>query len=77
MKTSALIQQLTDVMNALGDPVVVVPSYVENRYEALERVEITTMVLCTSEKPNRNTNRYRTRYAAEPVSAAIVLRGSR
>ena len=76
MKTSALIQQLTDVMNALGDPVVV-PSYIENRYEALERVEITTMVRCTSEKPNRNTNRYRTRYAAEPVSAAIVLRGSR
>jgi hypothetical protein len=77
MKTSALISHLTDVMNAFGDPLIVVPSYVENRYQAVERVEVIEMVLCANEGPAARTSCFRTRDPSEPVTAAIVLRGSR
>jgi len=77
MKSSTLISHLTDVMNAFGDPLIVVPSYVESRYEAVERVEVTEMVLCGKEGSAAQASRFRTRDPSEPITAAIVLRGSR
>jgi len=77
MRTSALISHLTDVMNTFGDPFIVVPSYMENRYDAVEHVEVTAIVLCANEKTAATTRRFRARDISEPVTAAIVLRGPR
>ncbi|KQR81531.1 hypothetical protein ASG35_04240 [Burkholderia sp. Leaf177] len=77
MKTSTLIAQLVEVMKALGDPVIVVPSYLENRYEALAKLEVAGMVLCTSGMNISETGRFRTRYPNELFVASIVLRGTR
>jgi hypothetical protein len=56
---------------------IVVPSYVESRYEAVERVEVTEMVPCANDGSATIVSCFRTRDPSEPVTAAIVLRGPR
>jgi hypothetical protein len=77
MITSALTSHLTDVMNVFDDALIVVPSYVESRDKAAERVEVTKMVLCGIGESAAQVSRFRAWDPSEPVTASIVLKGSR